>query len=370
MARRDLIVFGEDWGAHPSATQHLITHLARDRRVLWVNSIGLRRPRIGMKDARRAVQKLRQASGQSAPPRVPEGLEVLPPLAIPWPGSALAHRANRALLRRQIAPRSDDLERPILWASLPTAMAAVEALEPDGVVYYCGDDFAALDGVDHAPVAALERRLAARADVVFAASEELTGRFSGSRAIYLPHGVDTDLFARPAPRPSDLPEGGPVAGFYGSLSAWLDLDLIAEAADTLPDWQFVLIGPERTDLSALKARANIRLLGPRDHAALPGYLQHWDVSMIPFRDTPQIRACNPLKLREYLAAGTPVAVTDFPALAPYRDLLSVHAPQQSYAETLRAALTMTACAPVRRARVEAESWAARARQVANVLEAL
>jgi glycosyltransferase involved in cell wall biosynthesis len=367
---RDLIVFGEDWGAHPSATQHLVTHLARDRRVLWVNSIGLRRPRLGLKDVRRAFGKLAQASGRGAPARVPEGIEVLPPLAIPWPGSAWAHHANRALLRRQIAPRIAALNRPILWASLPTALAAAEALELDGLVYYCGDDFAALDGVDHAPVAGLERRLAARADIVFAASEALARRFSGSRAIHLPHGVDAGLFARAAPRPSDLPEGGPVAGFYGSLSAWLDLDLIAGAADALPNWHFVLIGPERTDLSALKARANIHLLGPRDHAALAGYVQHWDVSMIPFRDTPQIRACNPLKLREYLAAGTPVAATDFPALKPYRDLVSVHASARPYADTLKAALATRDGAEERRRRVAAESWAARAREAADVLEAL
>jgi len=367
---RDLIVFGEDWGAHPSATQHLITHLARGRRVLWINSIGLRRPRLGMKDVRRAVQKLGQASGRSAPVSLPEGIEVLPPLAIPWPGSAWAHHANRMLLSRQIAPRLAALDRPVLWASLPTAVAAVEALDPDSVIYYCGDDFSALDGVDHDPVAALEQRLAARADVVFAASEALAGRFATQRAIYLPHGVDTDLFARPAPRPDDLPTGGPIAGFYGSLSAWLDLDLIAEAADALPNWHFVLIGQERTDLSTLKARANIHLLGPRPHALLPAYAQHWDVSMIPFRDTPQIRACNPLKLREYLAAGTPIAATEFPALAPYRDLVSVHTLGQPYAGTLQAALKMTACAPVRRARVEAESWAARAREADAVLEAL
>jgi len=367
---RDLIVFGEDWGAHPSATQHLITHLARDRRVLWVNSIGLRRPRIGVKDLRRAAQKLGQASGHAAPSHVPEGIDVLPPLAIPWPGSALAHRANRVLLRRQLAPRLSGLNKPILWASLPTALAAVEALKLDGVAYYCGDDFTALDGVDHAPVAALERRLAARADVVFAASESLAGRFSGSRAIYLPHGVDTALFARPAPRAGDLPTGGPIAGFYGSLSAWLDIGLIVQAAGMLPDWHFVLIGPERTDLSALKARANIHLLGPRPHAALPRYAQHWDVSMIPFRDTAQIRACNPLKLREYLAAGAPIAATDFPALAPYRDLVSVYRPRECFADTLNRALAMRDGREVRRASVEAESWAARARQTSDALEAI
>ena len=44
-AATDLIVFGEDWGARPSSTMHLISHLPGRNRVLWVNSIGLRRPR-------------------------------------------------------------------------------------------------------------------------------------------------------------------------------------------------------------------------------------------------------------------------------------------------------------------------------------
>ena len=37
---RDLVVFGEDFGRHPSSTEHLIRRIAADRRVLWINSIG------------------------------------------------------------------------------------------------------------------------------------------------------------------------------------------------------------------------------------------------------------------------------------------------------------------------------------------
>ena len=55
----DLIVFGEDWGRHPSSTQHLVKRLAADRRVIWINSIGLRRPRLRPADLKRIVQKLR-----------------------------------------------------------------------------------------------------------------------------------------------------------------------------------------------------------------------------------------------------------------------------------------------------------------------
>lgn len=66
----DLIVFGEDWGSHRSSTQHLIRHMPGERRMLWVNSIGLRRPRLGMADVGRAARKigaaLRPAAGEAA----------------------------------------------------------------------------------------------------------------------------------------------------------------------------------------------------------------------------------------------------------------------------------------------------------------
>ena len=56
--KRDLIVFGEDWGGLPSSTQHLMKYLAMDRNIVWVNSIGLRRPKWNMKDMRRVLYKL------------------------------------------------------------------------------------------------------------------------------------------------------------------------------------------------------------------------------------------------------------------------------------------------------------------------
>ena len=59
MPLRDLIVFGEDWGALPSSTQHIVRHLAKSRRVIWVNSIGLRRPVLSWHDIKRAFNKLK-----------------------------------------------------------------------------------------------------------------------------------------------------------------------------------------------------------------------------------------------------------------------------------------------------------------------
>ncbi len=373
----DLVVFGEDWGGHPSSTQHLVRRLSGQRRVVWVNSIGLRRPRLDRADLARLGRKLlalvRRRTRPGNAPTPTGGPLVVDPRAVPMPGHPVARRVNRGLFRRLLrdARVRGGVQRPVLWLSLPTAVDAIGSADERAVVYYCGDDFAALDGVDHAPVARLEEELVARADLVLAASAKLAARFPTHKTHLVEHGVDFERFATPTPRATDLPMDRPVAGFYGSLSNWLDVELLAATARRLPDWRFVMIGPERTDLAPLRRLANVTLLGPRDHATLPGYAQHWDAALLPFRDTAQIRACNPLKLREYLAAGRPVVTTEFPALDGYRDLVRVADSPEAMATALEAARAEgLARVEERRARVADQSWDRRAADVAALLDAL
>lgn len=384
-AVRSLIVFAEDWGRHPSSTQHLVSRLAADRDVIWVNSIGMRRPRIDRKDFRRAAAKI---AAMAAPRKetpagseqdavlgfksVPERLSIVSPRALSWPGSPIAGAFNRASLSRQIGAEIErrSLREPILWTSLPTALPVIGALGERGVAYYCGDDFSALEGVDHAPVAAMERVLSERADIILACSEQLAAQFPPEKTSLVPHGVDVALFQRPALRPADLPAGDRIAGFYGSLAGWIDLDAIASAARALPDWSFVLIGPVRTDISVLTGLPNVTLLGEKPHHDLPAYLQHWTVSLLPFRDTPQIRACNPLKLREYLAVGKPIVTPPFPAMEPYRKGLQVYEYGGDLAQAICLAAMDGARDGERRQMVCAESWDVRARRVSDLLEGM
>lgn len=369
----DLVVFGEDFGAHPSSTQHLVRHLAEDRRVVWVNSIGLRRPKLSAHDIGRAARKAVAALGpRRAQPAARTPFPVVQPLAIPMAQGMAARRLNRALIGRAVRGAADraGLGRRVVWASLPSAVDALGALGEEAVVYYCGDDFGALAGVDHDRALLMEAELAARADLILAASPALAARFPARKTHLLPHGVDPGLFGAPAPRAADLPEG-PVAGFYGALAPWIDLELVAATARLLPHWRFMMIGPAQTDVSSLAALPNVTLAGPRPHDALPGYAQHWTAGLIPFLDTPQIRACNPLKLREYLAAGRPVVATAFPALAPYAAGVAVATGPVGFAAALEAAREEPAGRDaLRRALVAGESWEAQAAVARRLIDGL
>lgn len=371
-SKPQLVVLGEDWGQHPSSTQHLIKRLLPDYQVLWVNSIGLRRPRFNLRDITRIVRKLGAVVQRAAPAsqlapsqsqsqsqgqhqvQAQQTPEILPPLALPLPGSRLAGKINGHWLAAQIRRRLPKLDRPLLWISLPSAVDLIGKLGERAVIYYCGDDFSALAGVDHQAIAHCEARLVAQADLILVASPALASRFPPHKTRLLSHGVDLDLFMPPQPRPADLPCGRPIAGFYGSLSEWIDVPLLADTARALPHWDLVLIGPKQTDLSALEGIPNIHLLGPRPHHTLAAYAQHWQVSLLPFVDNAQIRACNPLKLREYLAVGRPIVSTDFPALAGYREL--VHLPRAG--DNLAHAINQAACDGPRQNWFQANEWEA------------
>lgn len=373
----DLVVLGEDWGAHPSSTQHIIRNLSADRRVLWANSIGMRRPRLTAHDGLRVVRKVAAAAGLRPRPSLllavpvpPPPFPVVQPIVLPMATSRMGRALNRAMMRHILggASRAAGLDRPVLWLSMPSGLDAIGSVGEKAVVYYCCDDFGSLAGVDHAIALEFEAELAERADLVIVSSPELARRFPQGKTHLLPHGVDNGLFSTPVARAMDMPPG-PVAGFYGAIAPWIDLDLVAQAARAVPTMSFVMVGPVQCDISPLHGLDNVHLLGARPHATLPSYAQHWDVGMIPFRDTPQITACNPLKLREYLAAGRPIVATPFPALQPYLGLVDVAPDGRSFVaaiENAAAGLSLSGAA-ARQAAVAGEGWDARAAEAARLI---
>ena len=73
----------------------------------------------------------------------------------------------------------------------------------------------------------------------------------------------------------------------------------------------------------------MHFLGPKRYEQLPAYCKHFDIGLIPFVVNELTRAVNPIKLREYLAAGLGVISTPMPEVLPYKHLIRiVRTPEQ------------------------------------------
>lgn len=157
-----------------------------------------------------------------------------------------------------------------------------------------------------------------RADLVVASSARLfeEGCRYNSNVILAPNGCDYGLFSRAQGRTLEVPEelknfDTPIIGFYGSVSHWLDTDLIYQTAENFPNCSIVIIGPGSHTLDGHRY-PNIFCLGYKPYEVLPNYAQMFDVGIIPFRVSKMTEAANPVKMWEYLAAGIPVVTTALP----------------------------------------------------------
>ncbi|HJY88181.1 MAG TPA: glycosyltransferase, partial [Candidatus Acidoferrales bacterium] len=309
----DIICFSNDWDGDPLSKKHIVLRLARKNRVLWVNSLGNRNPTVSAHDFRRILKRLWQ-SGRGTR-RVAENIFVYSPLAIPFHGSRVARWLNRWLLRSSLLRtcRKLGFRDPITWTFLPTSADIAGSLGEQLVVYHCVDEFSEFSGANSAAILEMERRLMERADVVIVSSQRLyeTKRRSNPHTFLVRHGVDVAHFRKAcvgaAGEPADCAGlRHPVIGFFGLIADWVDLETIRHLAGVRPQWSFLLIGKVQTDTSALRRLPNIHLLGRRDYQSLPAYCKVFDVAILPFVRNELTLAANPLKLREYLAAGLPV----------------------------------------------------------------
>jgi len=183
---------------------------------------------------------------------------------------------------------------------------------------------------------------------------------------------------------------GPIVGFFGLLSEWVDQDLLVALARSLrteiqqsmetgplssakgsaddcnaPDISskptsripnpesripnpesritrceasIVLIGQADVDVSRLRAEPNIVLPGPKPFAELPDYIRHFDVGVIPFVVNELTVAVNPIKLREMLAAGCPVVSTALPEVERYASADGGESSTTKHAKDAKAAM--------------------------------
>src|SRR5262249_26482711 len=119
--RSPLLVFADDWGRHPSSCQHLIAQLLGRRQVYWVNTIGMRNPRLDLATARRAVEKLggwfrrpKESSNGELGPRV------VNPRMWPWFSSSWGRGINKRLLGWQLGGLVQSFaEPPIVVTTIP-----------------------------------------------------------------------------------------------------------------------------------------------------------------------------------------------------------------------------------------------------------
>jgi glycosyltransferase involved in cell wall biosynthesis len=375
---------GEDWWYHhPHSKNHLMRRFARaGNKVIFVNSISMGLASVKSKDlVPRLTRKLKSYAKLAR--TTDEGITVVSPAVIPFFGTRAATIANRRLLSGQIAglARRRGLANPILWIAIPTAVEIVGRLDESLVIYHVSDKYDAntMDHVtDPAFIRSLHKRAIDAADLIFYSSRKLLAEATRGleRSHLLEQAVDFDHWSqisrgelRIATEVERIPH--PRIGYFGAIEPWLvDQELIKQAAQQRPDWNWIFIGNKSRGLE-IETLRNVHFLPPVSYQDLPNYAAGFDVCVLPWNTEITFTSYgSAIKVREYLASGKPVVIAPLPEYESMSEVLRIGRSRDQFLDLVDEALREEGTAPVR-ARQDAVrdgTWDARAECVSDLIE--
>lgn len=369
----------QDWWYHNRAHSdfQLLRRVAGHRKVLLVNSIGMRMPSPGKSTQflRRILRKARSVAMLVRRPA--PNFYVMTPVPLPFYGSPLVRKLNSVLVRFQVRAVSWFLRlgTPVFVVTIPTAWDVVKPMRRKGLLFNRSDRFSAFPEADQTTIATLERHLLSHSDTTLYVSRALLeeeSELTGDRAHFLDHGVDLDHFTRRTDLPADIAAvPGPRIGFFGGLDDYLvDFDLLERVAAEFPEASVVLVGDTSISMERFEKYPNLHWLGFRDYERIPGYGSAFDVAMMPWQDNDWIKHANPIKMKEYLALGLAVVSTDFPEVRRYSDFIRIAHNHDEFVDLVRQTLRDGGLKSPeeRRAAVLTASWDSRARELMRLAE--
>ncbi len=294
-------------------------------------------------------------------------------------------RAFRGYIAR--AWRELGWPRPVTWFYAPDGGDLLGAFDERLSVYHCVDDYQAIERYNHYRRVAVyneqkeERYLVGAVDLMIVTAPALVERWRGvnPHLTLLPNVADTALFSQAlAPGPDHPKLAGvprPRVVFIGALDRYkVDFDLLGAVARMLPDVQFICIGPvgsaDSTTGVDMPQSSNLRYLGPLPHEEIPIALRYASAGIIPYRINDYTTSVSPLKLYEYLAAGSPVVTTPLPALLaqPEDGALVAEPDPAAFAARLVEAISYDTVARRRISqRASAHSWERRMEELKSLL---
>lgn len=302
--------------------QHLATRLARHLTVIYVESMGLRRPTVSLADLQRIVNRIFNRPQKSSEATADKPVHIVKPHVLPFHGLLTIRKINTRLLHHQMRLLTSAAASPlVLWTFSPVTYGIEQYF---GKVVYHSVDL--LHTLPHMPTRFMlesERALVQNADAIIASSTGVQRHLQTitHKKIELWENVaDTTLYAA-----AETADRAPRAVFAGNLTAGkVNFHILEQLAATGID--IVLAGPSAIDgtrasaeITNLLERPNVEYVGNLAPEDLANLLNTCTVGLIPYHVNEYTIGVYPMKVYEYLASGLAVVSTNLPSLENVND---------------------------------------------------
>lgn len=261
-----------------------------------------------------------------------------------------------------IAERVGRADLVVFESGTPVAFVeTVRRLNPSArLLYFCRDLLSTVGA--SRMLQEIERRVIGLFDVVCVPSRRLgEGLPPGGRVVYVPQGIDEEVFARAAESPY-------APGTLNAIAAGdmlFDRAAVTAMAEAAPEVTFHLFGISWTG----RPPANVRLHGERPFSVLAPHIRHADFGIAPYRYSAReaYLAESSLKLLQYAYCGLPVVVPEALPVSRGNELRYRPGGANDWGDIVRRAVAMRREGVMIEERIA--SWQDVARQVLETVDA-
>ncbi len=158
--------------------------------------------------------------------------------------------------------------------------------------------------------------------------------------------------------------------YLGTISEWMDIELILESLDRFDEIEYLFFGIEGVKLPS---HSRIKYFGPVTHNKIFKIMALSDALIMPFVVTELIKSVNPVKVYEYIFSGKPSIVKKYGETEQFVDYVHLYNTKEEYFELVARLLASTLTSKLgieeTKSFISRNTWKNRTEYIAGRLEA-
>ncbi len=203
------------------------------------------------------------------------------------------------------------------------------------IIYDCMDDFARLysDQKRVHKVVEQENLLIRRCDLLLASAIQLQKKVDAivgfTKSVLLRNALKKQGELSDIQKPQK--KGQYRLCYIGTISEWMDNELLLESCERLSNIQYKMIGPAVKRVECER----IQYAGPIEHEKLQEAVADCDCLVMPFVVNDIVLSVDPVKLYEYIAFGKCIISVYYPEVERFGDFVYFYHNKEEYVELLQ-----------------------------------